>query len=242
MIQNKWSNYYGNVAVSYPPEYIIRIFKGTYPDLKWDKNFIDKKICDISAGDGRNLPLLKQMGFEIYATEISEQIVDSIKNNIKNYDIDAVLAVGDNDNIPFDTNFFDYTIAWNCSYYINPSLTIDNSVGGGNNQIPAVPPAVKEYARITKNNSGYLILSIPKKTCFIYRNAEYFTENIVKIKNDPFKIRNNTFMYVYKDAEHIKNTFKAYFDTIAEADIHDNCFGFNYHWHILIMQRNNVQV
>ena len=33
--------------MAYPSEYVIRIFKGKYPTLNFNKNYNKKKICDL---------------------------------------------------------------------------------------------------------------------------------------------------------------------------------------------------
>lgn len=227
--KNNWTEMYSkNNTISYPPEYIIRIFKGNYPNLLWEKDFNNKSICDISCGDGRNFQLFNQLGFKIHATEISEEIVNKLKNTAEMLNIKADIRVGNNDKLPFDNNYFDYLVAWNCLYYINPDLAV--------NDIPAIPPSIKEYTRVLKKG-GYLVISIPKKTSFIYDKSTKITNNIVEIKNDPFKIRNGTYMYIFDDLQDIIDSFSEYYDEISTASIHDDCFGFDYHWHILVMRK-----
>ena len=68
--------------IAYPAEYVIRIFKGDYPKLKLSKNkFSNKKICDISCGDGRNLSFLHKCGFDVFGTEITKTIVNRTIEN-----------------------------------------------------------------------------------------------------------------------------------------------------------------
>ena len=70
----------------YPTEFVVRIFKGNYPNFKLSKQekFNKKKILDFSFGDGRNLLFLKDLGFEVYGTEISKKIIDNFKEKKKN--------------------------------------------------------------------------------------------------------------------------------------------------------------
>lgn len=103
----------------YPAEYVIRIFKGKYPRLNLSKDsFKNKKICDVGCGDGRHLVFLRKCGFDVYGVEITEKIVNKVKNNLLKAKIDADVRVGTNDNIPFKDNYFDYLLSWNACYYM----------------------------------------------------------------------------------------------------------------------------
>ena len=59
-----WTHTYrSNNDISYPCEYVIRVFKGSCPKLDFDKGlFPQQKIMDIVCGDGRNLKMLRHRG------------------------------------------------------------------------------------------------------------------------------------------------------------------------------------
>ena len=65
----EWTNIYKqDCDMAYPPEYVIRMFKGVYPKLNLQRNgYSGKSILDIGCGDGRNIPLFKQLGFKYIA-------------------------------------------------------------------------------------------------------------------------------------------------------------------------------
>jgi SAM-dependent methyltransferase len=221
--KSQWAKFYSSNQMSYPAEYVIRIFKGSYPKLNFDKkSFIGKKICDIGCGDGRNLVLLHECGFDLYGTEITQEIVSKTEFNLAKMNISAQIKTGTNDKLPFDTNFFDFLLSWNSCYYMGNNLDFDIHV--------------KEMARILKND-GYLIMSIPKKTNFIFKNSEKLKNGYRIIKNDPFNIRNGEVLRIFEDSRDIENTFSLYFKNFVFASIHDDCFGYDYHWHIVICRR-----
>jgi len=95
---------------------------------------------------------------------------------------------------------------------------------------------IDEYARVLKKG-GYLILSIPKKTCFIYKDCKKITDNLVEITNDPFNLRNGETMAIFDSEKEIASLFSKHFENFTFGSIHDNCFGFDYHWHLIICQK-----
>lgn len=221
---SQWTKSYSNSnQMPYPAEYVIRIFKGSYPKFDFDKkSFIGKKICDIGCGVGRNLALLYECGFDLYGTEITQEIVNKTKSNLEKLNIFAQIKTGVNDKLPFDTDFFDFLLSWNSCYYMGNNLDFDIHV--------------KEMARVLKND-GYLIMSIPKKTNFIFKNSEKLKDGYQIIRNDPFNIRNGEVLRIFENCLDIENTFSKYFKNFVFASIHDDCFGYEYHWHIIICQR-----
>lgn len=207
----------------YPSEYVIRIFKGNYPKLKLnEKSFLNKKICDIGCGDGRNLVFLYNCGFDIYGTEIASEIVEKTKSSLKKLNINANIKIGTNDSIKFTDNFFDYLLSWNSCYYMGENTDFNIYV--------------KEYARILKKE-GYLILSIPQKTCFIFKDSEHLKNGYKIIRNDPFKIRNGEVLRQFDDEKEIEQTFSPFFKNFIFASINDDCFGYNYHWYLVVCQK-----
>ena len=220
----KYIEYYLNKKnIMYPAEYVIRIFKGKYPSLNLSKEiFSGKKILDLSCGDGRHLIFLSTLGFKLFGTEISESIVRIVKEKLKKLNITADIRVGTNDHIPFEDNYFDFLLSWNVCYYMREENLNFLS-------------HVKEYSRVLKP-SGKLILSIPKKTNFIYQDSEEILPGYRKIK-DYFGVRDGIILKCFENLQEIIKWFSPYFTNFKIADIHDNCFGLNYHWYIIVCEK-----
>ena len=219
-----WARFLQQNEIAYPSEYVIRIFKGEYPNLNLKKDsYVGKKICDIGCGDGRNIVLLKQQGFNAYGVETTKSITDKVSSNLNNCGIlDSTIKVGTNDNLPFEANFFDYILSWNACYYMGQNEDFNLHV--------------KEFARTLKSD-GYLILSIPKKTCFIYHSSQMLKPGYQIIKNDPFNLRDGEVLRMFKDEAEIEKTFATEFKDFIFGSIEDNCFGFDYHWHIVVCKK-----
>jgi len=117
--RRKWSDAYVNNRMAYPSEYVIRIFKGQYPNLNFDKSlYSSQKVLDAGCGDGRNIAMMYHCGLQCYGMEIDDEIVEACKNNLKAVSIEDVdIRTGVNGEIPFDDNMFDYLLSWNSCYY-----------------------------------------------------------------------------------------------------------------------------
>jgi SAM-dependent methyltransferase len=221
---SQWTQVYTNLQMSYPSEYLIRIFKGRYPCHEFQKHrYSECRILDISCGDGRDLPMLRGCGFrEVHGTEISEGIVEKVRSNLKpaGFSPDSI-QVGFNHQLPHADGYFNYLISWNSCYYM---------------QTYQFEEYVREFCRVC-SDGGVLILSIPKKSCFIFADSEDTGDGYCIIHNDYFGIRNNERMRVFQDEADIARTFGTHFHEFTFGSIHDDCFGLNYHWHLAICKK-----
>ncbi|HJP17158.1 MAG TPA: class I SAM-dependent methyltransferase [Nitrospinota bacterium] len=210
--------------MSYPAEYLIRIFKGKYPLLDFDKSqYKDQKVLDLGCGKGKNLPFLKKCGFDVYGVEITEEIAKKVKSDLNQLGLENIdVRAGMNDSIPFENNFFDYLVSWNSCYYMQESTNFGQHI--------------KEFNRVLKKGR-HLILSIPKKTCFIYHGSEELKKGYQIIRNDPFNARNGAIMRMFENKQEIEDVFSKYFSDFAFASVQDDCFGYDYHWHLVVCKK-----
>ena len=79
---------------------------------------------------------------------------------------------------------FDILVSWNSSYYmyLTPNLNFKLH---------------ERIWRILKKN-GFIIMSLPKRSSYIFKNSKYFKNGYRIIKNDYFKLRNGEVMRVFK--------------------------------------------
>jgi len=218
-----WENQFKSRRLPYPDVFLTRILKGTYPKLKFKtkKNF---KILDIGFGQGRHFHLFKSLNFKIYGTEISQKLVNYTQKNFKRKIKIEKLITGTNENTNYPSNNFDIAVSWNSSYYMTLTKNYDYKLH------------VNEFNRVLKKN-GYLIMSVPKQTSFIFKNSKKFKKGYRVIKDDYFKVRNGEVMRVFANKQEIIKEFSPKFKNFCFSDVHDDCFGLNYHWYIFVAQK-----
>ena len=116
---------------------------------------------------------LKKLGLKVYGTDISLKIVNKAKKNFKELKNNFIISTSDN--INFKSNFFDKLLSWNSCYYMNPKDPFN------------FKKHVDEMSRVLKPG-GILILSIPKKKSFIYKNSKKIRKGYRVIKDDFLKL------------------------------------------------------
>jgi len=226
-LEKEYTDFYlkGEPLKSYPNEYVVRVFLGTYPNLSLDKNYVGKKFLDVGMGDGRNLRFMVEKGFDAYGIEISEEICSHVRRSFQNAGIKANIKVGKNDSIPFDDSFFDYLVSWNSSYYM-----------GNYNNYYSYKKNVEEFYRVIAPK-GILVISIPTKSNFIFENSVEIGHEYKKIVNDPYKIRNGQIFKCFSDSNSIIKEFQDYFENFKFAELNDNCFGQKNNYIIMVCNK-----
>lgn len=160
----------------YPVEFVVRTLLGTYPDLKIDRStYRGARILDLGFGDGRNMPLLHDLGFEICGVEISEKICRLTQNRMERLGVPVQLKTGSNSHIPFGDETFDFILACHACYYVGPGETFAKNV--------------QEIARVLRPG-GRFIFSLAKTDTYVLTNAVSLGKGHYRITQDPYGLRN----------------------------------------------------
>lgn len=228
-IDHAYENYYHakNTACHiYPVEWVVRVFLGTYPHLKMNQTlYKNSNILDLGYGDGRNFPLLNNLGFNIFGVEISENINKIAKQKFSYVNIPVELHPGRNSNIPFQDNFFDYILGCHAIYYVDPDETFTNNLN--------------EIGRVLKPN-GFLIASLPKPNGSILKDAKKLFDGHVEITNDHLRLRNGYIFRVFESKTDIINTFSLNFDNFVIGSCEDDFFGIQQNvWTLVCRKKPN---
>jgi len=188
----------------YPVEFVVRAFLGTYPDLFMSRDEYDGQcILDLGYGDGRNMPLLSNLGMKIHGVEISADINRHVQERLAILGIQAELKVGTNKQIPYDDSYFQYVLACHSCYYVEPEDSFSHNLS--------------EIARVLEPG-GYLIASLPMTGSYILKDAKPLSDGHYEISKDPYGLRNGSIFRVFDSEKEIQKTFAPFF--------HDFCIGF----------------
>lgn len=195
----------------YPSEWVIRTLLGTYPTLSLDKSkYPGSKILDVGYGDGRNFPLYKNLGMEIFGIEITDTINELCVERMERLNIKSTLKVGTNSSIPFESETFDYLLASSSCYYVDNGTSFEDNL--------------KEYYRLLKPD-GILIVSVGEKSSFIFKDAVDLGNGHYEIVNDTYGLRNGYVLRRFENEDDVTNTFGKYFDKFSIGSGRDNFYG-----------------
>lgn len=182
----------------YPVEFVVRAFLGTYPELTLDRStFSGSNILDLGFGDGRNMPLLHNLGFRIHGVEIDEEIARVTQARITGLGIQAVLKTGSNTRIPFESDFFHYVLACHSCYYVEDGTTYKDNL--------------HEIHRVTKKN-GVLVCSLPMRDTYLLEGAEKVGKGQWRIRHDPYGLRVGTLFRAFENQAEIESELRPLFD------------------------------
>jgi len=162
-IERKYDDFYRkrNPEHVYPVEFVVRAFLGNYPRHRSDtKSYLGKRVLDLGFGDGRNMPLLRNLGMEVFGVEISQEICDLTKNRMKGLGIEVDLKVGRNRDIPYSDDCFDAVLACHSCYYIDLETRFDHNL--------------REIARVLPDSAPITIGTdhVVFRTFYLLRRAE----------------------------------------------------------------------
>jgi len=174
MPHTEWATYYERKTqpALYPEGFVVRAFVSAFPQpLVDERNYAGKSILDLSCGYGRNLGLLLDLGFEVHATEVSPEVVENTARHFP----DVQFRVARNSGLPYEDGAFDYLLACNSCYYLEPRVTFADNLA--------------EIARVLRPG-GTFVGSIPGADHFIFAGGEQLPDGSVIVRGDRDGLRN----------------------------------------------------
>lgn len=199
----------------YPVEFVVRAFLGNYPGHKTDpSSYPGQRVLDIGFGDGRNMPLLRNLGMQVFGVEISQEICDLARTRMKNLGVDVDLKVGRNQNLPWPDGFFDTVLACHACYYIDPGTRFDDNL--------------REIARVL-NSGGSFVFSAPIGTSYILRGAKDLGAGHMEISNDPYGVRNGYVLKKFDTESEIRNALSPAFGDFEIGSCRNDFWGIDEH-------------
>ena len=198
-------------AKVYPVEFVVRTLLGTYPKLKLDRTtYRGSRILDLGFGDGRNMPLLHDLGFEIYGVEISDEICRMTEARMDILGVPVRLETGSNSAIPFPDATFDFVLACHSCYYVSPGETFADNL--------------REIARVLRVG-GRFIFSLPTTGTYILNGAVPLGGGHYQITQDPYGLRNGTVFRAFGSQPEIVEALCFHFGEFALGLCENDFYG-----------------
>ncbi|WP_017851102.1 class I SAM-dependent methyltransferase [Leptospira interrogans serovar Szwajizak] len=135
--RSAWNFHYTRTKsrLSYPDENLVRMLS------KIDSNKQEeKKALDFGTGSGRHCVLLNEFGYQVYATDYTENSIKTVQEMFPF----VKTSLGGTPPFPFEENFFDVIVSWGVLHY---------------NSARSARDILKEKMRILKKG-GYLAGSV----------------------------------------------------------------------------------
>lgn len=207
----------------YPVEFVVRALLGNYPRHKTDKtSYSGRRILDLGFGDGRNMPLLHDLGMQVYGVEISEEICQLTEARMARIGIGITARVGRNSRLPFDDAFFDDVLACHACYYVDSGTKFEDNV--------------REIARVLKPG-GSFIFSAPMASGYLLRGAKDLGDGHMEIANDPYGVRKGSILKKFDREADIERSLSPAFEEFAIGSCQNDFWGIAEYMWIVVCRR-----
>lgn len=224
---SSYSKHYLKIYKTYPSVFALKMFLGTSPYLDiTNLNFKNKKILDIGFGDGRDLNLFLDLGFQVYGIEPSLEVVSHTKKKFNKANLYPKLSQGTNIETNLKKRFFDFVYASGSIYYMP-------------NEKCKISDAFSEVYRILKKG-GYFLGTLAKNNTHTTKGAREINPNIFILKDDFYKQREGQVYHTYEKKSSIKHDLtKAGFFRPYIFNYDVNWFGTRETLYLFICQKTN---
>jgi SAM-dependent methyltransferase len=207
----------------YPVEFVVRAYLGQYPRLQSDRScYPGTRALDIGFGDGRNLPLLADLGMSVFGVEIAEEICAQTRDRMRQLGISVDLRVGRNRALPFEDRFFDHVLACHSCYYVDPETRFADNV--------------REIARVMRPGARF-VFSAPIGSSYIMQGSRDVGDGHREIMHDPYGMRAGVVMKKFDDEAEISEAVGEWFTDLRIGSCRNDFWGINEHVWIVVCHR-----
>ena len=208
---NNYLKHYKSITKVYPSVFALKIFLGKNPNLNLrNKKFKGKKILDIGFGDGRDIELFYDLGFNVFGVEPNSQVVSHTLSKFKKKKIN--LSVGTNCNLSFRNNSFDYIYGMASLMYLKNKETYLKNI-------------LSECYRVLKKN-GLFFGSFTKIDSHITHKGRFIDKNRIILNDSFYNIRKGQLYHVHRSKKEVrKDLSKVGFKDIKITNFNADWFG-----------------
>jgi SAM-dependent methyltransferase len=224
-IERKYDEFYRvrNPEHVYPVEFVVRAFLGNYPRHKTDRtSYPGRRVLDLGFGDGRNMPLLFNLGMQVSGVEISREICDLTERRMKALGVGVDLKIGRNHAIPYSDGFFGTVLACHACYYVDPGTHFADNL--------------REIARVLKP-SGSFVFSAPIGTSYIMRGAKDLGDGHMEIANDPYGVRNGYVLRNFDSEAEVRAALSPAFADFEIGSCRNDFWGIEEHVWVVVCRK-----
>ncbi len=209
----------------YPTEFVIRTFLGRYPRLQLDQSrYRGAAVLDLGCGDGRNLPLLHNLGMTITAVEVDEATCNTARVRAAAAGIPCAVHAGINAHLPLPSASFDYVLACHSCYYVTDGETFADNA--------------REIGRVMRAD-GTFVFSLPTLDNYILRGADARPDNHFVIRNDPYGLRNGTLFRAFATEDEVRRALAPTFEDVRLGLCRDDFYGIEQNYWIGAARRSD---
>ena len=203
--------HYKSIKKVYPSIFALKIFLGNNPNLNFrDTKFKGKKILDIGFGDGRDIELFYDLGFDVFGVEPNPKVVNYTLRKFKKKKIK--LEVGTNCNLNFKNDSFHYIYGMASLMYLKDKKTHLKDI-------------LSECYRVLKKK-GFFLGSFTKADSHITHKGKFIDRNRIILNDSFYKIRKNQLYHVHRSNKEVeKDLSKAGFKNIKITYFNADWFG-----------------
>lgn len=187
-------------AHAYPNEFAIRTFLGGYrslpPRLRNPRKLRGASILDLGCGDGRNMPLFRNLGMKISGTEVTEQACAGIQRRMRRLGIPCDIRVGRSNLLPFGDEHFDVVFASGVLSFVDP----------GDHFADNLP----EPHRVLRK-AGHFVFYVLMPSSSQIRNSASLGGGYYRIRRDPFGRIDGMTVKTFRSEAEIRKALRPFF-------------------------------
>ena len=185
----------------WPNEILVKLINGKY--LKKPIKLKNKsRILDVGCGFGNNLLPFNKKSYELFGTEVSNDIAKIASKFLSSVGVNAIIKKGFNKSLPFENNYFDLLISINVLHYENSEKDMLSSL--------------KEYKRVLKKNGDLIVFTVGPEH-LIFKKSKPLGNHIYQIQNWDF--RNDEKYFYFESLKYLEFYFNKFFNEIETARV-----------------------
>lgn len=187
-------------AHAYPNEFAIRTFLGGYSSLpqglRNPRKLRGARILDLGCGDGRNMPLFRNLGMKISGTEVTAEACEGTQKRMCRLGIACDLRVGRSNCLPFKDESFDIVFASGVLSFVDEGDRFADNL--------------PEPHRVLRK-AGHFVFYVLMPTSSQIRSSLPLGGGAYRVRRDPFGRIDGMTVKTFRSESEIRNALRPFF-------------------------------